>query len=359
MKVLYLINHAGKAGTEKYVYNLVKAYNGKECECFFAYNEEGLLAEQMAELNIPSFKFKMASPFDLAAAKKLAGYLKENEIDVVHAQYPRENYIAILSKLFYSKPKVVFTSHLTIKTNLLWKITNKFITPFNHKIISVCNHGKDLLIGNGVKKDRIEVIFNAMTLPEEQEKASTLREEFALKDEFLIVTLARYHFAKGLPFLVDSIKRLKEIAEKPFKLLIVGDGELWDEITKKIDDLDLRDSIIQTGFRKDVDNILNGCDLFVNSASCLEALSFAMLEALSKSLPLVATNVGGNADIVNDETDCGLIVEYPDAKAMANAINTLMNDKEMYIRMSENGRKAIEGRFNYENMLAKTLDTYK
>lgn len=357
MNVLYLINHAGKAGTEKYVYNLVKAYNGQKCNCFFAYNEPGLLLEQMNEQKIPVFNFKMSHPFDIAAAKKLACYCKENEIDVIHAQYPRENYIAVLSRLFYNKPKVVFTSHLTIKTNFLWKITNKLITPFNHKIISVCNHGKELLKGNGVKKDKIEVIFNAMTL-NANEKTSSLREELNLKDEFLIVTLARYHFAKGLPFLVDSVKKLKEIATVPFKVLIVGDGELWDEITNKIKAAGLEDTILQLGFRKDVDNILNGCDLFVNSASCLEALSFAMLEALSKDLPLVATNVGGNSDIVNDETDCGLIVEYPDCDAMADAINTLMTDKEMYNRMSKNARKAIEGRFNYDTMLEKTFNTY-
>lgn len=358
MKVLYLINHAGKAGTEKYVLNLVKAFNKEKCDCYFAYNEEGLLLNQMKEEGIPCFKVTMKHPFDIKGARALANYLKENEIDVVHAQYPRENYIALLAKLFYKRVKVVFTSHLTIKTNFLWKITNNIMTRFNHKIISVCNYGKKLLIGNGVKKDKIEVIFNAMTFSESEEK-STIREELGLKDEFLIVTLARYHFAKGLPFLVDSIKKLKEISNAPFKLLIVGDGELWDEITKKIKDNNLEDTILQLGFRKDTDNILSGCDLFVNSASCLEALSFAMLEALSKKLPLVATNVGGNSDIVNDETDCGLIVEYPDCDAFANAINTLMTDKKMYERMSENAKKAILGRFNYEAMLNKTFDTYK
>lgn len=357
MKVLYLINHAGKAGTEKYVYNLVKAYNNKKCQCYFAYNEEGLLSEQMKEENIPSFQFEMKHPFDIRAAKKLAKYLEENEIDVVHAQYPRENYIALLAKLFYKKVKVVFTSHLTIKTNFMWKITNMLMTGNNHKIISVCNHGKELLIGNGVKKEKIEVIFNAMTFNDNYEK-STIREELGIKDEFLIVTLARYHFAKGLPFLVDSIKKLKEICNVPFKVLIVGDGELWDEISNKIKLNGLSDTIIQLGFRKDVDNILEGSDLFVNSASCLEALSFAMLEALSHKLPLVATNVGGNSDIVNDETDCGLIVDYPDTVAFADAINTLISNKEMYERMSENGKKAILGRFNYDLMLEKTFNMY-
>ena len=52
MRVLYLINHAGKAGTEKYVYNLVKRFGGTETECFFVFNETGPLAEQMEELGI-------------------------------------------------------------------------------------------------------------------------------------------------------------------------------------------------------------------------------------------------------------------------------------------------------------------
>ena len=358
MKVLYLINHAGKAGTEKYVLNLVKAYNNTKCECYFAYNEPGLLLTQMEELGIPCFQLEMKNPFDIRAAKKLAKYLKENDIDIVHAQYPRENYIALLAKRYYKKVKVIFTSHLTIKTNFIWKITNSLMTPKNHKIISVCNHGKELLIGNGVKKDKIEVIFNAMTFDENDEKKSTIREELGLKDEFLIVTLARYYYTKGLPFLVDSIKKLKEKAKKPFKLLIVGDGEMWDEVSDKIKREYLSEDIIQLGFRTDTENILNGCDLFVNSASCHEALSFAMLEALAKGLPLVATNVGGNPDIVNEETDCGIIAEYLDTEGFSDAINTLMENKEMYDRMSENAKKAIMGRFNYNTMLEKTFETY-
>ena len=59
MKVLYLINHAGKAGTEKYVYNLINRFNGTDTECYFAFNEKGLLSEQMADMNIPSFNFEM------------------------------------------------------------------------------------------------------------------------------------------------------------------------------------------------------------------------------------------------------------------------------------------------------------
>ena len=129
MKILYLINHAGKAGTEKYVLNLIEAYNDKKAKCYFAYNESGLLSEQMAERKISTFQFEMKNPYDINAAKTLARICRENKIDIIHAQYPRECYIAVLSRLFYKKTKVVFTSHLTLENSLAWRITNKLITP--------------------------------------------------------------------------------------------------------------------------------------------------------------------------------------------------------------------------------------
>ena len=90
MNILYLINFAGKAGTEKYVENLIEAYNGEKAKCFFAYSIHGPLADKMKEKGIPSFQFKMSSPFDIFAAKKLAKYCRENKIDVICPQYPRE-----------------------------------------------------------------------------------------------------------------------------------------------------------------------------------------------------------------------------------------------------------------------------
>ena len=64
IKVLYLINHAGKAGTEKYVYNLCKKYHKKEAECFLVYNEEGPLCDQIKSLGITTKRIEMRKPFD-------------------------------------------------------------------------------------------------------------------------------------------------------------------------------------------------------------------------------------------------------------------------------------------------------
>lgn len=359
MRVLYLINHAGKAGTEKYVYNLVKAYQDKKAECFFAYNEPGLLLEQMKELGIPTWQVTMRSPFDMGAAKAIARFCEENRIDIIHTQYPRENYVAVLSKRFRPRTKVIYTCHLTLKTGFRWRMTNRLITKHDDAIISVCNNGKELMIGNGVPAEKIRVIFNGLW-PEEavRKPVSTIREELGIgEDTFVAVTLARYHMAKGLPYLVDSVAKVDPSI--PFVCLIAGDGELFDEVKAQIQEKGLEKRVLQLGFRKDADNLLAGSDVFINSAKCYEALSFAILEALGAGLPVIATNVGGNGDIVNPENDCGILVEYGDADEMARAIETLAKDADLCKRFSENGQKAIQNVFNLEVILDKIYAVYE
>ena len=357
MKVLYLINHAGNAGTEKYVYNLIKTYEGANTKCYLAYNEPGKLSDDVEAMGIPTFRFNMRHPFDKKAARALANYCRENNIDVIHAQYPRENYIALLSRKYYSGTKVVYTCHLTLKTNFLWRITNRIMTKHNHKIISVCNNGKELLIGNGVNSNKIEVIYNGIKPHEHTAADPTLRAKLGIdEDTFVITTLARYHIAKGLDYFVKSIEKLKQKTNKKFVLLILGEGELWNEITALIKEKNLTDVICQLGFRTDVEEILKISNLYVNSAKCYEALSFAILEAMDASLPVIATNVGGNGDILSPENDCGILVEYGNTEQMAEAIKTMIDNEELRNKYSQNAFKAINEVFNLNKLLE---DTYK
>ncbi len=360
MRVLYLINHAGKAGTEKYVYNLVKRFGGTETECFFAFNETGLLYEQMDDLGIPCFQVEMKNPFDIGAAKKIAAICKANKIDIIHSHYPRENYIAVLSRLFYPKVKAIYTCHLTLKTNAAWWVTNKLITPHNAKIIAVCNNAKELLVENGVNPKKIDVIFNGIPYDDEPPKQSTIREEFGISDDtFVISILARYHMSKGLDFLVDSIAELDKMIKRKYVLLIAGDGEYFEQIKEQIKRLGLEDKILQLGFRSDTENILYASDVYVNSSKCYEALSFAILEAMSKRLPIVATAAGGNGDIVNDKTNCGFLIKYGDTKAFAEALYKLSEDEELRKEFANNAKLATKDTFNLENVLLQTLDEYK
>ncbi|MBE6623259.1 MAG: glycosyltransferase [Ruminococcaceae bacterium] len=357
MNILYLLNYAGKGGTEKYVRDLVSEYNGSKANCYFAYNEDGLLREQLEDMGVSCFRLPMKNVLDLRAARLLAKYCKENGIDIIHTQFPRENVIAVLSKLFNKKIKVFNTNHLIMTQGAFWKIINKIISPFNEKVFAVCNCGKDVLISNGVKKEKIEVVFNGIKIAEKN--TSTLRNELGIADNtYVISTLTRYSAEKGLHFLVDTVDEMKKRNIEDFAFVVAGDGPLYDEISDKIDSLGLRDNIYQLGYRTDTQNILCASDLFVNLSST-EALSFAIIEALSFGIPVVATNVGGTVDIINDKTACGVLVEYGDVKSCADEIVKYMCDKDKYETSSQNAFACVKEHFDIQNVFNKVYDCYE
>ncbi|MDK2799502.1 MAG: hypothetical protein PWP27_857 [Clostridiales bacterium] len=359
IKILYLLNHAGNGGTEQYVLNLVKAFHHQKAECFFAYNEKGLLVEQLEKLGIKTYRLNMRHPFDLEAVKKLGTLCKQLNIDIIHTQFLRENYIAILSKLFYPRVKVIYTNHFILHNNAIQKLTNRLLIPFEEAVIAVCNKGKEVMISNGVPKDKIKVIFNGVKYEEDTPLlSSTVRNEFGIdEDTFVLLSVSRFSPEKGLDFLVRSIAQFKKFSQEKFKCLMVGDGPLFQEIKRLVNELGLERDIIFTGFRTDIDNIILGSNLFINSSSN-EALSFAILEVLSKGIPVIATDVGGNRDIINEKNDCGILVNYGDEKGMADAISAMIKDKEHYQRYQKNARSVVRDKFNLETMLEETYNLY-
>lgn len=360
MKVLYLINFAGKAGTEKYVENLVAHLHPEKAECGLCYNIDGPLAEKLRAKGIPTHQLTMRNPLDLKAAKELAAICKLEGYDVIHAQYPRENYIALLAKRFGCKAKVVFTSHLTLHQPGYWKLLNRLFTPGNHRIISVCGEGADILKSNGVAADKIQVIFNGIDAREPLPHDRSVLAEFGVPDNALVISiLTRFAPEKGLGFLCDAIARVKQQTAVPFRLLMIGDGEQFDEIKATVQRLGLEDTVILTGFRTDTARLLAASDLYLNSSSCNEAMSFAILEALGAGLSVVATDVGGNSDLVHLGGKAGEILPFGDTEGFANAIVALLENDALRAQYSAAARHKATHEFDLHKLLDDVYQTYQ
>jgi len=359
-KVLYLLNHAGKAGTERYLQSLVEKLNTRKIKAHFAYNEEGLLVQNLENLGVETFKIKMNNPFDIAAVIKLAILCKKLDIDIIHTQYLRENYIALLSRIINPRVRVIWTNHFILPNNAALKITNRILTRLQAGIIAVCNRGKEMMIQNGNDGRKIRVIFNGVDpgfwgKPEK----STIREEFNISsDTFILLCGSRFAYDKGHEFLVNSIRELKKITNKKFVLILANDGPLLEARKQQVKYMELENEIIFAGFRKDIKNLYTGADLYVNS-SWHEALSMAIIEVLAAGVPVIATNMGGNSDIINDRTNCGMLVEYNDAKGMAKAIKKVMEDDNLKKELALNALKAVNNVFNLEKNVKETYNVYK
>lgn len=358
MNILYLINFAGKAGTEKYVINLVHILSSNGEKCHLAYCVSGKLSEDLESEGFPCLQLDMSKT--LKAAKKLAGYCRENKIDVIHAQYPRENIIAILSRLFYSKPKVVYTNHLTIDQGIKWKILNLLFTRFDHRIIAVCRQGADIMRSNLVCKKKIKVIYNGVFPAGERKPDRSFAREFGVSDDtFVMSILARYEEEKGLPFLLASLAKLKRKTDKPFVCFIAGDGSKFDEFAMMNSNSGMAQNVIQLGYRTDGSRMLAASDLYLNTSSKNEAMSFAILEAMNAGLPLVVTDVGGNRDLAETNTVCGRVLSYGDKEGFSDAILEIMQSSELQRELSDNAIKKVSEEFNLNKLAMDVFDTYK
>jgi len=358
--ILFLINYAGKAGTEKYVENLVRIFGNGGESCFFAYNLHGELSEKMAELGVPSLRLTMGRANALSSAKRLADYCRENRIDVIHAQYPRENLTAILSRLYYKKPRVVYTNHLTIHTGLKWRILNRIFTPYDHRIIAVCREGRNIMIDNGVRADRIRVVYNGVVPAGPSVRDTEIRRELGIGGEAFVMTiLARYEPEKGLFFLLDVLKRLKELTTMPFHCVICGDGSEFGAIGEKTAALGLSANVLQAGYRTDTARILRGSDLYLNTSAKNEAMSFALLEAMNAGLPCVVTDVGGNRDLAETGIRCGTVVEYGDTEAFAGAVLEFMENGKLREDFSEKAVQKISEDFDLNKLAWDVYRAYQ
>lgn len=363
MKVLYLINFAGKAGTEKYVENLVRLLGDRGLvEPYFAYCVPGDLSDKMAAWKVPCLRLDLSWKNARKAAATLGKYCLEHGIEVIHAQYPRENIIALMARK-YCPVKVVFTSHLTLRLSGLsgigWRFLNRRFTPKNHRIISVCSPGKDILIENGVAPEKIQVIYNGIEAsPLTPGKPEKLAELGISEDCFVISILARLSSEKGLDFLLDCLSELKKRTDRQFCCLICGDGELKVQLESKRRALGLENECRLLGFRRDVGDILACSHVYVCTSSCNEAMSFAVLEAMEKALPLVVTDVGGNRDLAETDFRCGYVLPYGDVSGFTDKLQLLMEDARLREELSSAAREKVEKRFDLNRLVLDVYNAY-
>jgi glycosyltransferase involved in cell wall biosynthesis len=139
-------------------------------------------------------------------------------------------------------------------------------------------------------------------------------------------------------------------------LVLIGDGPLRSTIEKRARDRRVNDAVHLLGSRKDVDVLLPALDLFV-LASDTEGMSNAILEAQACGLPVIATEVGGNPDLIDNT--CGQLVAPRDPDALAAAMLALLRDAELCKRMGMAARARVTSKHSLDAMAQAYASLYR
>lgn len=188
---------------------------------------------------------------------------------------------------------------------------------------------------------------------------SILPAGFAPPGTRVIGTVGRLEPVKDQPNLVRAFQRLLETvpeARQRLRLMIVGDGTLRGEVESLLAAASARELAWLPGVRADVPDVMRALDLFV-LPSRAEGISNTILEAMASGLPVVATAVGGNAELVA-EGETGRLVPAVDPVALAAAIHGYLDDPGLLAAHGEAGRRRVEEQFSLEAMVRAYLDIY-
>ena len=349
-KILYLLNFVGKGGTEKYVLDLIKAVGADNC--VFVYSEEGPGLDDFKQTNVKIHQVKMSGPFDFAAAKQIKQIIQQEKVDVVHAQFLRENYLAILAKKLGARCKVVWTYHVDVPMGKAIRTLNKVMTRFNHKVITVSQFMNRQLQHKGVSATKLELIYNGVEGPVKNYAISGIQEVP------VISVVGRLREEKGQAFLIRSLALLNsKHQDQQWECQIYGEGPQQEELIALVQELQLENFIHFKGFCANKEMLYLNSDIIV-VPSKNEALSYVAMEALSYNRIVVATNVGGLPEVVKNE-ETGLLVNYGSTEELAATLHRLFTDQTLVQKLSVKGREYFDENFTLVKMIEKTIAVYK
>ena len=212
------------------------------------------------------------------------------------------------------------------------------------------------LINYNFSKDKIYFIPNGVDIEKFKmpEDKKALKEKYGFINNKIITFVGRLSKQKGIEFLIEAFKNLSIQGKH---LLILGEGHLKEKLINYAESIGISKKVNFLGFCENVSDYLKISDLFVLS-SISEGLSNALLEAMACGLPVVATKVSGNVDLIEDGIN-GFLVEPGNPKALASAIEKVLNDENLSKKMGEANRKKIEKYYSLEKVVSSYIAIYK
>lgn len=286
-------------------------------------------------------------------ARKFSNFLSENKINLLHSHLYKGVLKNSLACWFQEIPHVgtLHDSYSFDVRKTLRRFGLKICQRLGTQLITVSESVKRI-----VNLKNVHVVYNGIRLKEPSKSIEEVRKNLGLsKDSFLVISVARLIPLKRIDALIKAMFLLKD---KDIKTIIVGTGPKRNYLENLVQGLFLEDQIIFLGQRNDIPSLLAASDVFVLPSES-EGLSCSIIEALHSSLPIIATNVGGNFELVS--TTNGLLIPLSeDHSLLSNAILEIYQLSEnQRNEMKRSSSKIANEKFSLEKMIKEYCFIYE
>jgi glycosyltransferase involved in cell wall biosynthesis len=364
IKLLQMLTNFHIGGTERQVANLARGIDPSQFDLHLAcLRHSGELLAELETLRVPRSEFRIGrlySPKTLWQGIRLAHYVRRNLIQIVH------------SFGFYPNVFTVPVARLAGASIVVASIrdTGDLLTPLQRRVQRVVCRLADCVLVNaeairenlleqGYDPSNIVVIRNGITRSAVVRKGrgGVLRQELGLPlSARLIGVFSRLNRMKGVQYFLDAAILLAGRFPDVY-FLVVGDGGSKQELEAHACRLGLGQRIVFTGFRGDVPDLLAEVAISV-LPSLSEGTSNTLLESMAAGIPVIATRVGGNPEVIEDGIS-GLLVPPRDSAALAAASIRLLEDEDLAFRLGQAGMRRVSEIFSLEGSVHQTEHLYQ
>jgi glycosyltransferase involved in cell wall biosynthesis len=363
--ILHYIETSGPGGAETVLVNIAVNIDSERFHSSAILHKSRWLHEQLMNNRIETAIIPSRRSWDMLFLFNLIKYCRSHKIDLIHSHLFGANLYSCLAGAMLRIP-VVTTFHNELffqgRSERFLKLKSFFIRKFASKMIFVAEYmKKDYIIYSRFPTDKLQTIYNGIELNRRIETAdisSLSRELGVLEDDLVVGHIANLRAPKGHLYLMEAARQVCERIPHARFFLIgeEGDGSIRKEIENFIAENGLKENVKLLGFRKDVGRLLRLMDIFVLSSTS-EGLPLSVIEAMAAARPVVATDVGGLSEIViPDET--GFLVEPRNSRALAYRLITLLENRDLRVKMGEAGEKTVESKFSLKAMIDRYQDLY-
>lgn len=373
MKILFVSNvrsHIGQFHTN--FINLLKE-NGHTIDVSCFDNSADKDGFDFKSINKFYFIPLQRSPYkkeNIKAIKELKELIIKENYDIIHCHTPMGAVAArVAAKQAKSKAKVIYTAHgfhfFKGAPKMNWMFfypVEKFLARYTDMLITINQEDYELAtakkfkVKDGIVKiNGVGVDLSKFSVATPQAK-SELRKEYGFNDDdFILIYPADYSYRKNHEMLFEAVYKLKDKIPT-IKVLMPGQQQKLAEYTEIVKNLGIEKHINMLGYRRDISNLITLSDVSV-STSRQEGLPVNLIEALAIGKPIVATDVRGNSDLIENGIN-GYKIELNDSDTMAEKLLELYNNPQLAEKMAQEAVK-MSKKYSIENVNKSLADIYK
>ena len=311
-----------------------------------------LLAEARA-CALPVEAVSMRSATDLSALLRLRRLMRERDVSLVHTHSSVDSWLAGMAAKSLGRP-VVRTRHVSIpirrRRALVYRLADRVITS--------AETVRAMVIAAGVAPERVVTISAGVDGERFHPGVSgaAVRKELGLGEAPVAGLVANVRGSKGHNVFLEAARSV--IVQRPeARFLIVGDGVGFDEVSRRVRDMGLDPSVLLTGFRRDIPEVMAAIDVLVLPSIRSEAIPQVIPQALAVGTPVVASTVGGSPELIRDGEN-GRLVPPGDTRALADAILALFGEPARARAMAMAGQAMVRERYTIDATMARTTAVY-